>query len=139
MPRSAGQGCGTKITVGDTDVDVNWIGSSINLDQDGLIKFLIFDHSDDDQLVYESQPKAFTQDSWSWKVSAPFVFTLEAGGVYDIVGSSNVSARYAYDTEIENSGGLTTTSQNPNVDNFETPFIDDHAGADCGIQVFTAP
>jgi hypothetical protein len=137
--RAAGAGCGTQVTVGDQDVEINWIGAIVDLNEDGAMKFLIFDHDDGDELVYASAPKAFVDDGMTWKVSAPLAFVLRAGRTYDIAGVTNVRAVYPFDAEVESTGGLTTMIRNPNLLDYDAPRLTGHARADCGIQLFTQP
>ena len=127
------------MTVGDRDVVINWIGAAADFQANGSMKFLIFDHGDAEELVYASAPKAFTDDGMSWKVSGPMVFVLRAGRTYDIAGTTDVDAGYPYDVAVESTGGLTTTNQNPNLNNYGAPEVDRQSGADCGIRLFTRP
>jgi hypothetical protein len=134
--RGPGTACGTQLTVGSASVAITNIAVLNDLDSDGNIKFLIFNHTAGDTLEFHGVPKAFVDDGKSWKKSNAFTFTLQANTAYCIVGLPDVGSQIFFDTTSESTGGLTTNVTNPNVSNFDTPSVFLHASADCGVRLF---
>jgi hypothetical protein len=139
--RAPGQSCGTQLVVGANDVTVYRIAVYTDMASAGNMKYLIFDHSTGDTLVFESAPEPFADDGASptWKVSNPMSFTLLAGRTYCIAGSSDVSGDFKEDLVANSAGGLTSTVMNPDLDDYAAPVVIEHRSADCGIQLYGLP
>jgi hypothetical protein len=130
------------VAVGTSDVTVNRIGVFTDMASAGTMKYLIFDHTGGDMLVFESAAEPFADDGAvaTWKLSNRMSFTLLAGRNYCIAGSSDVSGDFKLDTGANSAGGLTSLVDNPNLMNFAVPVVNTaHSSADCGIQLFALP
>jgi hypothetical protein len=135
--RGAGDSPGTLITVGASNVTIGQIGVRNDLNANGNLEFLIFDHPSH-TLLFASAAKAFVDDGMSWKLSDALSFTLLAGQSYDIGAIADIGGLWSFDITPESMGGITSLSQNSNFANFAAPFVTGHAGADVHLQLFAA-
>ena len=135
--RSAGSSPGAQIVVGAANITINQIAVRNDLNSNGNLKFLIFDHTNH-ALLFDSGPKAFVDNGMSLKMSDLFSFTLLAGNTYDIGAIADVGGLWGYDTTGNSQGGLTSVSTNPNFSDFANPAAGNHASADGHIQLFTS-
>lgn len=137
--RTAGNACGTRLTVGAADVVVRKMAGLTRMTTAGNVKFVIMNHNAADAIVYASPTKAMPADGLdpTWKYSNDVGVVLPAGGSYCLVMTSDQTADYPYDQTVDTAGGLTSNVQNINVTNFASPVATSHVAADCGIQVIT--
>ncbi len=119
------------------NITINQIAVKNNLDIDGNLKFLIFDHLTH-TLLFSTAPKFFADDGLSYKLSNTFSFTLLAGGQYDVGAISDVAGLWAFDILSDSQNGITSVVSNPQFSNFASPTAGNHAAADGAIQLFQA-
>jgi hypothetical protein len=139
--RSAGASLGSALSFArDITIGPGTIGVKVNLETDGNLKFLIFDHSNA-ALLYSSPPKAFSDDGDTWKTSDPFSFTFLGGHTYDVGAIPDVGGLWDYDrvSDIIHESGITSLLSNPNFSNFNSPIIVSHGSADGAVQLSAVP
>jgi hypothetical protein len=134
--RSAESSPGALISVS-VDTTINQIAVKNDLNENGDLRFLIFDH-DSHALLFDSGAQSFVDDGMTWKTSGLFSFTLLAGNSYDIGAIANVGGLWAFDTTGNTQNGLTSIVQNPNFTNFAAPVSGNHAGGDAHVRLFAA-
>lgn len=133
--RFAGSSPGSLIDVSISQTITN-IAVRNDLNSNGSLKFLIFDHNDH-SLLFESSSQAFTDDGMSWKKSDAFSFTLQAGKKYDVGAIANVGGSWAFDSISESQNGITSILSNPNFRNFSDPEQAGHAtGTDAAVRLY---
>tara|TARA_B100001939_G_C16909313_1_gene603851 strand:- start:616 stop:1176 length:561 start_codon:yes stop_codon:yes gene_type:complete len=132
--RGAQSSPGALVTVS-ANVTISNIAVRNDLNQDGNLKFVIFDHDTHD-LLYSSAAKAFVDNGVSWKISDMFSFTLLAGKSYDIGAIADVGGLWHYDSTSNSMNGITSIVSNPNFGNFGSPAQVGHASADAHIRLY---
>ena len=83
------------------NITINQIAVRNDLNSNGNLKFLIFDHATH-ALLFNSGSTAFVDNGMSLKTSNPFSFTLLGGMSYDIGAIADVGGLWGFD-QISNS------------------------------------
>ena len=96
--------------------------------------------SNNGTLLYESAAQNFADDGLSYKKSAPFAFTLQAGMTYEIGAISDQAGFWAYDNSGASQGNLSSDSTNPNFYNDAPPMVAVKNGAgDGAVRLYAVP
>jgi hypothetical protein len=135
-------GVAAYLGIGGSDVTISQIAINAAPGQSGQLQFVIFSDiaspgSSAGSLLFSDTVNVSASVSLNYILSDPLSFTLQAGHYYDIGAIFNgTSITYSYDLVPDTQNGITSIAANQNINNFGTPTLTGHAGADVNIQLY---
>lgn len=132
--RPAGDSCGSWVS-SNAATTITSISVYITPQGAGQIRFFIMDH-ETHTVLFITDPQPLAADGIGWYESTTFSYDLPAGS-YDISAIADVPVDYHHDTFVEMGPIFSSFSANGNFRDFDAPVQYGHAGADCGVRLYT--